>query len=213
MAFNKYNNPPPIPAGYRELEVEEMMEKGDEYFNFDSTNKWEKRDGYDRPYRPFHKKCENANHYITIRKLKTKTKEEINQLLYKINILASSQENYKEIIEFLETQGFNRNWTLTDSDFENGYRCIYVMWGEIGTSKNTRLDNKEVYSFQKLLIELNLNKKIELTEENKNSIINKIKESKAFNEDSALEMKEEYLICNILATQGLIKEYDRRFYV
>ena len=213
MAFDEFNNPPPIPDGYRELEVGEMIIKGDEYFDFDNSDEWKKRNGYGKPYSPFHKNCHNANHYITIRKLKTKTKEEINQLLYKINILASSQENYKEIIEFLETQGFNRNWTLTDSDFENGYRCIYVMWGEIGTSKNTRLDNKEVYSFQKLLIELNLNKKIELTEENKNSIINKIKESKAFNEDSALEMKEEYLICNILATQGLIKEYDRRFYV
>lgn len=66
---------------------------------------------------------------------------------------------------------------------------------------------------QKFLKILKLsNPNIQITEEDKEKVISKLRNSRAFNEDSALFI-EEIEICFVLAEQKLIKECEGRFYI
>jgi hypothetical protein len=66
---------------------------------------------------------------------------------------------------------------------------------------------------QKFLKTLKIaNPDIKITEEDKNKIISKLRNSRAFNEDSAMNM-EEFNICYFLKEQKVIKEFGGRFYI
>ncbi len=78
-------------------------------------------------------------------------------------------------------------------------------------------DLKQYFSpdeIRKISMELKISvEKIEITELQKNDIIQILKSSRAFNEDSAMEMTDKQSLCYQLAEEGILNAENDRFYI
>jgi hypothetical protein len=204
-----------IPDNWRELEPGEIIIEGDKFCPLDSRGFDECQTSIGTKYKSG--KSLNKSTIVIRKKNKIRSSKEIKDFLKSIYIKAISQLDYIDILNFLK-QYFEIRWEPSDNDFSRGY--VYV-----SINSNLRIDcsissspflleEKEVLSFSQVLAELNLNKDIIIPEEKKESIINNLKNNRAFNEDSALSVSsEDSIIYKQLNKKGLIKEYKERFYV
>jgi hypothetical protein len=202
------------PDGYRRLEFGEII-KGDD-LAFDLIHAaWVFERNLDIPAtgKPYH-----SLHFEKFRK------KEINSEISK----SMSKNKYKYFIDnkkrviFACTEKDGSHFDISNESFgsKDNSSTIKVLQSLVGSGLYIELTFQELkksisHNLFKLIcknLQIRL-EKLNICEDQRNEIIKTLKDSRAFNQDSAMSMKNKEDFCFQLAEDGLIKQEKDRFYV
>src|SRR5579864_228693 len=196
-------SPHELEVNYRLLKGGEIILPGDiTQINGNHYVERTENSGMGQPFSPY-------NHVTTYRKIKTENSTQPNIIFF----------NYQN--PQLPFWASTKNWGhlfysdgASHSGAVSGW-CISALKGypEIPQKEAfNMLKSKDAKRKVAKILGIELYLDIPITDQQKEAIINKLQKSRAFNEDSAMEMKE-IEICEQLAENKVIQSYENRFYL
>lgn len=213
-----------IPEGYKELKENDIIQEDDLAFR-KTTQNWMEESSLGKGTDATGQTYIHGSHYLTVRKIGEK-------LPIKEKELIKDKESSKEIgwkffrrgndpylvasnekggFLFYKTSKSHFNSIRSDYSIKNCFRNNYKEIANIEDALKL-IDAKfrhRIYEILDIKREL-----VEITEKQKQTIINLFKKSRAFNGDSALEVKGKNIdICYQLANQGILKTINNKFYL
>lgn len=201
-----------ISDDFRELEEGEIIKESDVFYDRDNKE-WRDRKGFGDGIN--YKK----SFYTTIRKIiKNEKIPEATISNNKYTFFIDRHENF--IYACTEDGGCDFKIKRERFGAQDKSATIKVLKSLVESKTYNEISfNKLKQSISNSLFQLICNKlnirleKLNIGEEEKNEIVKTLQESRAFNQDSAMDMKDKKDFCIQLAEEGIIKQEKHRFYV